>query len=110
MDTIQLLNDIKRHADELRDHARSQLLNTRESSSTALDIIDELPDQIYKRLLNEKSFEFDAIEVYYDRNDINPDEQDINYELPEQGGAAPEDHHQDKWLQTLTNESKLEKR
>ena len=107
----KLINDIKRHAYELRDHGRSQLLNIRESSATALDIIDELPDQVYKRLLNGKSFEFDPIEVYYDRNDISEDaDVTVDNNLPEDLNTSTEDHHQDKWLQTLTSESRLEKR
>lgn len=116
---------------------RNQLLNYKHPRAGCVRVIDELPDQIYQRLLEGKTFNFipvpdpsekELIAAGYIRVDAKTGPQelkpyptaeqwakhrglDTSFELPErQGVGDDESKHQDQDIQTLLYASELETR
>lgn len=102
----------------------NRLLNYRKSSSRTVQIVDELPNQVFERLvLKEKPFSFLhkeeedlpesedlAASVMLLPNDASVVEKEVTHELPEHVDGSPVvRHHTDDKLQTEFTEKRLDR-
>lgn len=121
MPEIDIKNEIHRFREKLLDLTnRNPLLNYRKSRRRTAEIVDELPDEIYRRLVtNGKTFKFDHLP----EEEHAPPDRDVNGNKSNDGNSArrqltlptapkdeeqPARHHVDDRLQTNLSEERLE--
>lgn len=133
--TLEVLRGLRKRLLDLT--ARNRLLNFRHTKTTALRIIDELPNQLVETLLQEQEMRFLPIPepdrerlVQFGYLEIDPDSGQerplrkdptaeewakliglaTSYEVPRSSADHTEDKHSDRAIQTLLFPHALEKR
>lgn len=112
MSTVDIASEVDRLRQNLLDLTlRNSLLNYRKSSARTLQIVDELPNFIFERLVTErKSFRFDPAEEDKEGRPAGEATRQTRFDLPQPDRRSIELRHTDSRLQTHVKAKFLEAR